>query len=269
MIEAVGLTKRYHGGDAPPAVDGLHLRVRPGELFGFLGENGAGKTTTIRMLTGLIPPSEGNARIGGYDLQVEPLAAKRLSGYIPDNPFLYERLSGSEFLDFVGDLYRVEQGKARAARITDLLRLFDLEAKADALIAGYSRGMRQKIALAAALLHEPRALFLDEPTVGLDPKATRRLQDVLRTVATDRGVAVFLSTHVLSVAADLCDRVGILHKGRLVALGTPAELTENHARSLEDVFLALTGGAGEQSEVARLLGAAPFYPPQQNSRSTA
>ncbi len=254
VIEADGLTKRYgdDGAGRRLAVDGLTLGVGVGEVFGFLGENGAGKTTTIKMLTGLIPPTGGRARIGGFDVGERPLDAKRLVGYIPDNPFLYDKLTGAEFLRFVGDLYTVARGAAREARIRDLLLLFDLETKADAPIGGYSRGMRQKIALAAALLHEPKALFLDEPTVGLDPKSTRRLQDVLRAVA-DSGAAVFLSTHVLEVAHGLCDRIGVLHRGRLVALGTPAELTENGARTLEEVFLALTGGMGEQSEVARLL----------------
>ncbi len=251
VIEAVGLTKRY--GTGRPAVENLHLSVETGELFGFLGENGAGKTTTIKMLTGLIPPTTGRARIGGYDIRAEPLKAKRLLGYIPDNPFLYDRLTGWEFLAFLGDLYRVPPGVSRDTRARDLLTLFDLESKADAPIGGYSRGMRQKIALAGALLHDPHALFLDEPTVGLDPKSTRRLQDVLRVIA-DRGVAVFLSTHVLEVAAGLCDRIGILHQGRLVALGTPAELTGNGERTLEEVFLALTGGAGARDEVDRLLG---------------
>ena len=253
IIEAVHLTKRYGAGvGAPVAVDDLNLSIAAGELFGFLGENGAGKTTTIKMLTGLIPPTEGVARIGGCDIREEPLKAKALVGYIPDNPFLYDKLTGLEFMGFVGDLYRVPGGGAREARVRDLLTLFDLAGKADALIGSYSRGMRQKIALAAALLHEPKALFLDEPTVGLDPKSTRRLQDVLRTVAT-RGTTVFLSTHVLEVAAGLCDRVGILHKGRLAAIGTPAELTEGGRRTLEEVFLSLTGGAGACDEVARLL----------------
>jgi ABC-2 type transport system ATP-binding protein len=255
VIEADGLSKRYGSGanGSRLAVDDLRLSVAPGELFGFLGENGAGKTTTIKMLTGLIPPTEGRARIGGFDVGEEPLRAKRLVGYVPDNPFLYDKLSGREFMDLMGDLYRVPGGATRRARIGDLLTLFDLEGKADALIGGYSRGMRQKIALAAALLHDPHALFLDEPTVGLDPKSTRLLQDVLRAVV-ERGAAVFLSTHVLGVAADLCDRVGILHKGRLVALGTPAELTRGGERTLEEVFLSLTGGVGAGDEVRRLLG---------------
>lgn len=253
MIEAVGLTKRY-GSSGVAAVDDLHLSLPQGELFGFLGENGAGKTTTIKMLTGLIPPTTGVARIGGHDVRREPLAAKRLIGYIPDNPYLYDRLTGREFLRFLADLYGVPAGRARDARMEDLLALFDLDAKADAPIGGYSRGMRQKIALAGALLHDPRALFLDEPTVGLDPKSTRLLRDVLRALA-GRGVTVFLSTHVLEVASGLCDRIGILHRGRLVALGTPAALTGGGERTLEEAFLSLTGGANREGEVARLLGA--------------
>ncbi len=253
MIEAVGLTKRYGGNNGPAAVDDLHLSLREGELFGFLGENGAGKTTTIKMLTGLIPPTAGLARIGGHDVRRAPLAAKQLVGYVPDNPYLYDRLTGREFLRFLADLYAVPPGRAREARMEDLLGLFELDAKADAPIGGYSRGMRQKIALAGALLHDPRALFLDEPTVGLDPRSTRLLRDVLRALA-GRGVTVFLSTHVLEVASGLCDRIGVLHRGRLVALGAPGALTDNGARTLEEAFLSLTGGANREGEVARLLG---------------
>lgn len=258
LIEAVGLTKRY--GTTIAAVQDLHLAVHAGDIFGFLGENGAGKTTTIKMLTGLIPPTEGEARIAGYSVGQQPEEAKRRIGYIPDNPYLYERLTGREFMDFISDLYQMPRGSVRDARTQDLLALFDLDDKADALIGGYSRGMRQKIALAAALLHEPQALFLDEPTVGLDPKGTRRLQDVLRAVAS-QGVAVFLSTHVLDVASGLCNRVGVLHRGRLVALGSPAELTGEGERTLEQAFLALTGSAVDgpsvtvPDEVTRLLGA--------------
>jgi ABC-2 type transport system ATP-binding protein len=255
LIEAEALTKRYPGA-LQPAVDAVSLAVAAGEVFGFLGENGAGKTTTIKMLTGLIPPTAGVARLGGFDVQRDAARARRLSGYIPDNPFLYEKLTGGELMDFLGDLYDVPHSAARTARTADLLELFDLTDKKDAMVGSYSRGMRQKLALAAQLLHEPQALFLDEPTVGLDPKGTRRLQEVLRAVAA-RGGAVFLSTHVLGIAEGLCDRVGILHRGRLVALGTPSELTDRGARSLEEVFLERTGGAGGSGDVARLLGSAP------------
>jgi ABC-2 type transport system ATP-binding protein len=257
IIEAQHLTKQYGAGaNDLRAVDDLSLSVAAGELFGFLGENGAGKTTTIKMLTGLIPPTSGTARIGGFDIRAAPLQAKALIGYIPDNPFLYEKLTGREFMEFIGDLYRVPADAGRRTRIHDLLVLFDLDTKAEAIIGGYSRGMRQKIALAAALLHDPKALFLDEPTVGLDPKSTRRLQDVLRAVAA-RGAAVFLSTHVMEVAVGLCDRIAIMHKGRLAAVGTPTELTDEGRRTLEEVFLSLTGGAGEKEEVTRLLSGSP------------
>lgn len=240
MIEAVELTKTYGRGGAP-AVDGLSLSVPSGELFGFLGPNGAGKTTTIKMLVGLLRPTSGRARIAGYDLQAQPAQAKRLIGYVPDNPYLYDKLTGYEFLNFIGDLYSLPVGRDRADKIEDLLRLLDLQDPADRLIGGYSRGMRQKMALAAALLHEPKALFLDEPTVGLDPGSTRRLKDVLRGLVRDQGVAVFLSTHTLDVAAEICDRVGIFQKGRLIALGSPSALSAQAPTGrLEDVFLELT-----------------------------
>ena len=269
-IATIALCKRYaaqkseaKGGSVPEApqttstgrlaVDNLNLSIRKGELFGFLGENGAGKTTTIKMLTGLIPSTSGSASICGFDVRENPIAAKSKLGYIPDNPFLYDKLTGLEFMDFIGDLYALPRGQRRRGRINDLLHLFDLEEKGTSLIGGYSRGMRQKIALAGALLHDPDVLFLDEPTVGLDPKSTRRLQDVLRAVA-DQGVTVFLSTHVLDVASGLCDRIGIMHRGQLVALGTPSELTDGGKRTLEEKFLELTGGLVERDEVRRLLG---------------
>jgi ABC-2 type transport system ATP-binding protein len=251
LIQARSLTKRYAG--APrAAVDKLSLEVSGGEIFGFLGENGAGKTTTIKMLCGLIPPDDGEARIAGFDVQKEPIFAKKSLGYIPDNPFLYEKLTGSEFMELMGDLYDVPRDPGR---VSDLMDLFELSDKRDALISGYSRGMRQKIALAAQLLHHPKALFLDEPTVGLDPKGVLRLHEVLRIVAS-QGAAVFLSTHVLDAAAQLCDRIGILHQGKLTAHGTPTELTAG-GKSLGDVFLDATGGAGAEGEVARLLGGNP------------
>lgn len=240
MIEAVGLTKTY-GRGSPPAVEGLNLTVAGGEMFGFLGPNGAGKTTTIKMLVGLLRPTSGVARVAGFDLQTQPAQAKQQIGYVPDNPYLYDKLTGYEFLNFIGDLYAMAVNPARAEKIDGLLRLLDLRPQADRLIGGYSRGMRQKMALAAALLHNPQALFLDEPTVGLDPGSTRRLKDILRGLCRDKGVAVFLSTHTLDVAAEICDRVGIFHRGRLIALGTPAALSAQAATGrLEDVFLELT-----------------------------
>jgi ABC-2 type transport system ATP-binding protein len=242
-IETVGLTKVYGQGTGGfRAVDDLTLSVAAGEVFGFLGPNGAGKTTTIKMLVGLLRPSAGGARIAGHD--VASASAKAATGYVPDNPFLYDKLTGHEFLEFIGDLYSLPANAARRARADDLLDHQGLTEQADKLIGGYSRGMRQKIALAAALLPQPSALFLDEPTVGLDPGSVRRLKDTLRGLAREQGVTVFLSTHTLEVAAEICDRVGIFHHGRLVALGPPAELSAGSASGhLEDVFLALTTDA--------------------------
>lgn len=240
MIEAQNLTKTYRPGSAP-AVDGLSLHVAGGELFGFLGPNGAGKTTTIKMLVGLLAPTSGTACIGGFDLQTQARDAKRLVGYVPDNPYLYDKLTGREFLAFIGDLYSMPASASRARKAEDLLALLELGPQGDQLIGGYSRGMRQKMALAAALLHDPRALFLDEPTVGLDPGSTKKLKDILRRLCREQGVAVFLSTHTLDVAQEICDRVGIFQQGRLIACGTPAALSAQAASGrLEDVFLHLT-----------------------------
>ncbi|MBN1484488.1 MAG: ABC transporter ATP-binding protein [Chloroflexia bacterium] len=248
MIQTRGLSKRY---GQILAVDGVDLAIPPGEILGFLGPNGAGKTTTIKMLVGLLQPSQGQALIGGYDVQEQPLRAKALVGYVPDTPFLYEKLSGREFLRFIARLYDLEPALA-ARRADDLLQLFDLAERADDLIQGYSHGMRQKIALAAALLHEPRAFFLDEPTVGLDPKSARQVKDLLRHLA-ERGTAIFMSTHILEVAERMCDRVGIIDRGRLIACGTMAELRQAEGEgTLEDIFLQLTGGA-EVAELAQYL----------------
>ena len=246
MVACRQLTKKFGSFTAVHAMD---LRVRKGELFGFLGPNGAGKTTTIKMLTGLLSPTSGVASIGGFDIQAQPLEARRLMGYIPDNPFLYEKLTGREFLGFMADLYSVPKTD-RARRIPELLRLFDLEAKGGELIQAYSRGMRQKMALAGALIHAPQVIFLDEPTVGLDPKGARAMRDILRELCR-RGVTVFMSTHILEVAERTCDRIAIVNRGRIVAQGTMEELRARGARpaddgpdpekkSLEEIFLELT-----------------------------
>lgn len=241
MIRVEQLCKRF---GALTAVDGLNLEVQPGELFGFLGPNGAGKTTTIRMLTGLLRPTAGWVVIGGYDIQREPVRAKALLGYVPDEPVLYEKLTGREFLTFMADLYRVDRSR-RNERIPELLELFGLSECADELIQSYSRGMRQKLAVAGALVHEPRVLILDEPTVGLDPRGARVLKDVLRALI-GRGVTVFMSTHVLEIAEHMCTRVGIIDWGPLIACGTMEELraqAREDSATLEDIFLKLTGVA--------------------------
>jgi ABC-2 type transport system ATP-binding protein len=248
IIEAVALRKRY--GDTE-AVKGIDLGVQPGEIFGFLGPNGAGKTTTIKMLVGLLRPSSGVARIGGHDIQREPLAAKSLIGYVPDQPYLPEKLTAREFLEFIAGLYQLDRATARR-RGDELLRLFDLHDRGDELVGGYSHGMRQKTALAGALLHNPRAFFLDEPTVGLDPRSARLIKDILREVS-ERGTAVFMSTHILEIAERMCDRVAIVSQGQVIALGTIEELRAGRTgESLEDIFLELTGGA-EEAEIAAAL----------------
>jgi ABC-2 type transport system ATP-binding protein len=249
LIETKNLVKQF--GDKA-AVNNISFEVRGGEVFGFLGPNGAGKTTTIKMIVGLLQPTSGDVKVAGYDVQTQPMLAKATSGYVPDTPNLYMKLSAREFLRFVGDLYEMKRGKAEE-RIDELLKLFDLTDVRDDLIDSYSHGMKQKTALAAALIHDPKVLVLDEPTVGLDPKSARLIKDILRQLA-DRGAAVFLSTHILEIAERMCDRIGIIDHGNLVAVGTMDELRSmgKSGSSLEDIFLALTGGA-EEAEIAEVL----------------
>jgi ABC-2 type transport system ATP-binding protein len=221
------------------ALDRLSLEVRPGEILGFLGPNGAGKTTTLKLCAGLLRPDSGGIWIDGASLADEPLRARARLGLVPDRPFLYEQLSAREFLSFAAALYGVDEREA-SARAGHLLGAFDLGNAADRLIESYSAGMRQKVAVAAALLHDPPLLLLDEPLTGLDPKGARTLKDLLRERVA-RGAGVLVSTHLLEVAERLCDRVAILHRGRLLAQGTLAELRgARQQATLEDVFLELT-----------------------------
>jgi ABC-2 type transport system ATP-binding protein len=250
LIETRNLVKKY--GDKL-AVNDVSLTVQAGEVFGFLGPNGAGKTTTIKMIVGLLQPTSGMVKVAGFDVQAQPLQAKASSGYVPDTPNLYAKLTGRELLRFVGDLYDLDPRQV-AQRTEELLRVLDLDEAADNTIDSYSHGMQQKASLAAALMHDPRVLVLDEPTVGLDPKSARLIKDLLRQMA-DRGSAVFLSTHILEIAERMCDRIGIINKGELVAVGTMAELRSLGKAgevSLEDIFLGLTGGA-EEAEIAEIL----------------
>jgi ABC-2 type transport system ATP-binding protein len=205
------------------------------------------------MLIGLLRPTAGTAQIAGYDILQEPLAVKANLGYLAEHAFLYDKLTGREFLRFIAGLYRVPRDR-QEARIARLLELFDLSGKGDELIESYSKGMRQKISIASLLVHQPKVLFLDEPTNGLDPKSARLIKDVLRQLCS-QGTTVFMSTHILEIAENMCDRVAIIHEGRLVAQGTLAELRQRAqapGSSLEDIFLQLTGGA-EAAEVAALL----------------
>jgi ABC-2 type transport system ATP-binding protein len=247
-ILAQGLGKMY---GTHVAVNNLNLAVRPGEILGFLGPNGAGKTTTIKMLTGLLKPTAGTAAILGHDIQRDAVAAKAQFGYVPDTPNLYGKLSGWEFLRFIARLYRVPPQQAEH-RAGELLRLFDLTSAASDLIEGYSHGMQQKMAMAGALVHDPKVLFLDEPTVGLDPKSARLVKDLLVQLR-NLGTAVFFSTHILEIAERMCDRVVIIDKGNVVAAGTMDELRALRGQgSLEDIFLGLTGGA-EYAAIAEVL----------------
>ena len=239
MIELNDLTKRY---GSTLAVDRLSLSVEKGEIFGFIGPNGAGKTTTIRMMAGVLGPTGGTVRISGIDMGSEPEAAKRLIGFIPDRPFLYEKLTGMEFLRFVSDLYGFTDGLFRK-RAEELLIQFSLYDWSDHLIEAYSHGMKQRLIIASALLHEPRVIIVDEPMVGLDPAGIRMVKDLLRELA-EGGTTIFMSTHTLEIAEDLCNRIGVIHHGRLVALGSTGDLrgtAQLREGDLEDVFLRLTG----------------------------
>ena len=238
MIEITDLTKKY--GDFT-AVDGLSLTVQRGEIFGFLGPNGAGKTTTIRILAGLSLPTTGRASIGGIDVVKEALAAKRLTGYVPDRPYLYEKLTGRELLQFVADLYAKDWRECEP-RALELLRYLGLSDWTDARIENLSHGMKQKLVIVSALIHDPEVLIIDEPMVGLDALAQRQVKLLLRRLADDKKT-VFLTTHTLSVAEAVCDRIAILSRGRIVASGRTAELKEAAGKPgspLEDVFLELT-----------------------------
>lgn len=238
MIELRQLRKDY---GSVEAVRGLDLSVPRGEVFCFLGPNGAGKTTTIKMMTGLIRPTSGTAEIGGFNVQESPTEAKQLMGYIPDMPYLYERLTTEEFFSFTGDLYEVPRDRI-AEGLEQYFGLFGLMEHRDVLIKELSHGMRQRVIYAATLLHEPAVLFVDEPLVGLDPYTIRLIKDLLVSRARN-GMTVFLTTHILALAEDIADRIGIIYEGELLALGTFEELRHEHGdRSLESIFLDLTGG---------------------------
>ncbi|KAF5030070.1 ABC transporter ATP-binding protein [Proteiniclasticum sp. QWL-01] len=238
MIRFDEVTKVYNG--THKAVDGLSLEIQPGEIFGFLGPNGAGKTTTLKMLVGITPPTSGQIEVNGIDILKDPIQAKSQFGYVPDNPDIYIRLRGIEYLNFMGDIYNVPP-QDRQQRIEQMARDFEMTSALGDKIQSYSHGMRQKIVLMGALIHEPNAWILDEPMTGLDPKSSYILKERMRSHA-DRGNIVFFSTHVLEVAEKICDRVAIINKGKLLYVGNVQNLRETLGEntSLEQMFLELT-----------------------------
>jgi len=244
MIELQNLTKRY---GKFTAVDEISLEIPRGELYGLLGPNGAGKTTTMRMIAGILRPTSGRVLIAGIDIGADPIAAKRRLGFIPDRPFVYDKLTGAEFLRFVAGLFG-QEGPGLNRRIDELLGLFELLSWRNELTESYSHGMRQKLIIASALLHRPDVIVVDEPMVGLDPKSARLLKDLLREFVR-RGGTVLMSTHTLEIAEAMCDRIAIVHSGRIVAAGSMEELraqTASGDASLEELFLKLTGGLSER-----------------------
>lgn len=243
MIELKDLTKKY--GDFQ-AVNDLNLSIEKGEVFGFIGPNGAGKTTTIKMMGGILEPTNGTVTIAGVSMQAEPEMAKSKIGFIPDRPYLYEKLTGMEFLRFTADLYGVSE-EAFQATAYKILKDFSLADWADELIESYSHGMKQRLIMSAALVHNPEVIIVDEPMVGLDPAAIIMVKKLFKTLA-DQGVTIFMSTHTLKVAEDTCDRIGVIHKGSLIALGTTTELQRDAnitEADLERVFLNLTNNVSK------------------------
>ena len=241
MISMEHVTKSY-AKSTVKAVDDIQLHVKRGEVFGFIGPNGAGKTTTIKMLTGILPPDRGQIKINGFDIQTQPVEAKRCFGYAPDSHQVYDRLTGLEYLNFIGDMYGVAKAD-RQRQIEKYLTMFDLTRAAGSQIKSYSHGMRQKLALTGALLPDPQLWIMDEPMVGLDPKSAHLLKQEMRAHC-QRGNTVFFSTHVLEVAEKLCDRIAIINHGKIVAVGTLEELRRGKDESLETLFLELTDTEG-------------------------
>ncbi|MFH1082769.1 MAG: ABC transporter ATP-binding protein [Pseudomonadota bacterium] len=242
MIKLIHLTKLYKG---LRAVDRINLEVRKGVCFGFLGPNGAGKTTTIKMMAGVLKPTEGQIIINGFDLAKEASAVKQCVGFIPDRPFMYEKLTGLEFLHFVAGLYGLDARPSLELRIGDLLELFELRHWGDELIESYSHGMKQRLVMCAALVHQPKVLIVDEPMVGLDPKGARLVKNIFRDQAK-KGTTLFMSTHSLEVAEEVCEEIAIIQAGRIIANGTAGELKKLAGMdgSLEDIFLRLTQEEG-------------------------
>jgi len=250
VIKSEGLSKYYGKGGEIRAVDGLDLEVYEGETFGLLGPNGSGKTTTVRLLNGIIKPTRGIATVNGFDILVQENEVKRVTGMLAESPGLYDKLSGYEFLEFMGALYDVPGG-ILSERIDELLKLFGLHDRSDHLIEGYSSGMKQKLLIAAALIHDPPILFLDEPTSTLDPRASHMVKELIEELADTAGKTIFMCSHLLPVVEELCDRIGIINNGRLIAVGTVDEIiAQARKETLEEAFIALTGGTVDSELLA-------------------
>ena len=244
MIGLYDLVKQY---GKFTAVDGVSLEVAPGEIHGFLGPNGAGKTTTLRMIAGLLKPTSGRILVNGHDVAADPERAKASLGFIPDRPFIYEKLTAGEFLRFHGGLYGLD-GSEIAGRVREMLELFELGRWEQELVESFSHGMKQRLVMCAAFLHRPHAVVVDEPMVGLDPRGARLIKDVFRRMS-EHGVAILMSTHTLEVAQEMCDRISIILRGQIIARGTVDELLAQAGgedEQLTPVFLKLTGGSGLQ-----------------------
>ena len=239
MLKLNGISKSYNKGEVK-AVDNISLNIKSGEIFGFLGPNGAGKTTTIKMIVGLLKPDTGTIQVDGIDAWEDPLKAKGMISYVPDNPEIYDKLKGIDYLNFIADMYGIST-EVREDKMEYYLEMFNIKDAVGDIIGSYSHGMKQKLVLTAGLISEPDLFILDEPMVGLDPKSAFNLKEIMKQMC-DEGKTVFFSTHVLEVAEKLCDRIAIINKGKIVAMGTMEELRSNakEKASLENIFLELT-----------------------------
>ncbi len=239
MIELKNLVKKY---GKFTAVENLSITVKKGEIFGFLGPNGAGKTTTIKIMTGLLKPTSGEALVGGFDIQKDPVSVKKIIGFIPDRPYIYEKLTGKEFLDFIAGVFKLDKTSSKR-KAAELLALFEIDKWGDELIESYSHGMKQKLVMASNILHDPEIYIIDEPMVGLDPKSAKIVREMFLDLKK-AGKTLFISTHSLEIVESLCDTIGIIQNAGLIAKGSMEELrasSKSGSRNLEDIFLSLTG----------------------------
>lgn len=251
MIEAFGLTKKF---SEFIAVDTLSFQVSPGEIYGLLGPNGSGKSTTMRMLLGLLKPTEGTAKVMGFDIKDQIVDAKRVMGYVPEEPVLPERLTGWEYANYVSDIWKIPRSAEREEELDELLTLLDIKDASDDIIETYSKGMSRKISLVAALIHHPKVLILDEMQAGIDPRGAATIKEILNGMR-ERGTTILLTTHILEIAEQICDRIGIINEGNMVAEGSMEQLRiqAEGQKSLEEIFLSLTGGPDMQ-KIAEYLG---------------